>query len=81
MGDGAVCYDYSIKDYNASNQSWCLWAYKATDGLIPDGWGWYDPTYWPNTPNISTNSAAAIANDWQQWRTTTSFGQNPAVGL
>jgi endoglucanase len=81
MSAGAACYDYSINDYNNAGASWAMWAYKATDGLLPDGWGWYDPTHWPTTPNLSTDSAAAIANDWQQWRTTTSFGVNAAVGL
>ncbi len=81
MSAGAACYDYSINDYNNAAMSWSMWAYKATDGLIPDGWGWYDPTYWPNTPNIATDTSATIANDWQQWRTTTSFGVNSAVGL
>ena len=81
MGQGAVCYDYSINDYNNAAMSWSMWAYKATDGLIPDGWGWYDPAYWPSTPNIAADSAATIANDWLQWRTTTSFGVNSAVGL
>jgi aryl-phospho-beta-D-glucosidase BglC (GH1 family) len=81
MGQGAACYDYSINDYNLSGQSWSMWAYKATDGLVPDGWGWYDPTHWPTTPNIAVDSAATIANDWQQWRTTTCFGVNAAVGL
>lgn len=81
MGQGAACYDYSIADYNNAGVSWTMWAYKATDGLVPDGWGWYDPTYWPVTPDVSTDSAATISNDWQQWRTTTSFGENAAVGL
>ena len=81
MGQGAACYDYSINDYNAAGISWCMWAYKATDGLVPDGWGWYDPVYWPPTPNVSTDSATTIGNDWIQWKTTTSFGQNSSVGM
>jgi endoglucanase len=81
MGNGAACYDYSINDYNNAGMNWTMWAYKATAGLLPNGWGWYDPTYWPTTPNVSTDSAAAIANDWQQWRTTNSFGINTSVGL
>jgi endoglucanase len=81
MGDGAACYEYSINDYNNPGMSWTMWAYKATDGLVPDGWGWYDPTHWATTPNVSTDSAAAIASDWQQWRTSSSFGTNAAVGL
>ena len=81
MGAGAACYDYSINDYNAAGVSWSMWAYKATDGLIPDGWGWYDPTYWPTTPNLESDSAATISKDWQEWRTATSFGVNASVGL
>jgi len=81
LGQGAACYDYSTNDYSTAGLSWTMWAYKATDGLVPDGWGWYDPVYWPYTPNIASDSAATIANDWLQWRTTTSFGVNAAVGL
>ncbi len=81
MGQGAACYDYSINDYNNAGISWCMWAYKATDGLVPDGWGWYDPVYWPTTPNVSTDSITTIGNDWLQWKTTTSFGENSSVGL
>jgi aryl-phospho-beta-D-glucosidase BglC (GH1 family) len=81
MGFGAACYDYSINDYNNAGMSWTMWAYKAAAGLLPNGWGWYDPTYWPTTPNLETNTAATIAGDWQQWRTTNSFSVNSAVGL
>jgi endoglucanase len=81
MGMGAACYDYSINAYDQAGMSWSMWAYKATHGLIPDGWGWYDPTHWPETPNLKSDSAAAILNDWQQWRTTVSFGLNSSVGL
>lgn len=81
MGNGAACYDYSISDYNHAGISWTMWAYKATAGLLPNGWGWYDPTYWTTTPNVSKDSAATIANDWQQWRTANSFGINASVGL
>ena len=81
MGQGAACYDYSITSYNNADISWTMWAYKASAGLVPNGWGWYDPVYWPATPNISTSSAAQILNDWQQWKTATSFGVNSSVGL
>ena len=81
MGNGAACYDYSINDYNNDGISWTMWAYKATHGLVPDGWGWYDPTYWPTTPNISSDSSSTISSDWQQWQTTKSFGVNSSVGL
>jgi endoglucanase len=81
MGQGAACYDYSINDYNGDGINWTMWAYKATAGLIPSGWGWYDPTYWPPTPNVSTDTAATISLDWQQWQTATSFSENSSVGL
>ena len=81
MGNGAACYDYSINDYNNDGISWTMWAYKAAAGLVPNGWGWYDPTNWPPTPNISSDSLTTIANDWQQWKTTKSFGVNSSVGL
>ncbi len=81
MGQGAACYGYSINDYNNAGISWSMWAYKATAGLVPNGWGWYNPTYWPTTPNISSDSAAIISADWQQWRTSVSFGVNSTVGL
>jgi endoglucanase len=81
MGNGAACYDYSINDYNNDGISWTMWAYKATQGLIPNGWGWYDPTYWPTTPNVSTDSSTTISSDWQQWQSTKSFGVNSSVGL
>jgi endoglucanase len=81
MSQGATTYQYSINDYNTAGISWTMWAYKATQGLIPDGWGWYDPIYWPTTPNVSKDSSTTIASDWLQWETTTSFGQNAAVGL
>ena len=81
MGMGAGCYQDSINLYNGGGMSWTMWAYKAIHGLLPDGWGWYDPTYMPPIPNISSDSAATICNDWQQWQTTSSFGQNSSVGL
>jgi aryl-phospho-beta-D-glucosidase BglC (GH1 family) len=81
MGNGAACYDYSINDYNTGGMSWTMWAYKATAGLVPNGWGWYDPVYWPPTPNISTDSLSTILSDWQQWQTTKSFGVNSSVGF
>jgi aryl-phospho-beta-D-glucosidase BglC (GH1 family) len=81
MGNGAACYDYSINDYNNDGISWTMWTYKATAGLVPNGWGWYDPTYWPAMPNVSSDLLSTISSDWQQWRTTTSFGVNSSVGL
>ncbi len=81
MGNGAGCYDYSINDYNKAGFMWTMWAYKAAAGLNPNGWAWYDPTFWPTTPNVSTDSVETISNDWQEWKTSNSFQLNPAVGL
>ena len=80
MGQGAACYDYSINDYNNVGMSWTMWSYKIGLGSN-NGWGWYALIHHPTTPNISSDSAATIANDWQQWKTTTSFGINSTVGL
>ena len=79
MGNGAACYDQSIYLYNNDGISWTMWAYK-TD-LASNGWGWYDPISSPPTPNISSDSTNTISSDWQQWKTTTSFGVNSSVGL
>lgn len=81
MLSNPTCWDYSINLYNGSGMSWTMWAYKAAQGLIPDNWGWYDPAYLPPTPNISSDSAATIYNDWQQWQTPSAFGQNSSVGM
>jgi endoglucanase len=78
---GAGAWQFSTNAYNNAGLSWTMWAYKATDGLIPDSWGFYDPTYWATTPNISTDSAATISADWQQWATPTTFAQNTSLGL
>ncbi len=78
---GTPCWTYSVNAYNNAGISWSMWAYKATHGLLPDAWGWYDPIYWPTTPDISSDSAATIASDWQQWRTATSFGRNATIAF
>jgi aryl-phospho-beta-D-glucosidase BglC (GH1 family) len=67
--------------YTNNNLNWTYWAYKSSSGLVPNSWGLYGPTYWPTTPNLSTDSAATIAADWQQWRTTTSFAKNTHLGM
>lgn len=81
FGYGASAWDFSTNAYNNGGLSWTMWAYKATDGLIPDSWGFYDPTFWASTPNISTDSAATIAADWQQWTTPATFALNTSLGL
>jgi len=79
MGNGKACWDDTISLYNNDGLNWTMWAYKATHGLNPDSWGWYDPRYWPTTPNCDTNSESTILSDWGQWITSTSFSQNSTV--
>ena len=81
FGYGSAAWQFSTNTYNNGGLSWTMWAYKATDGLIPDSWGFYDPTFWAATPNISTDSAATIAADWQQWTTPATFALNTSLGL
>jgi len=81
FGTGSSVWAFSQNAYNNAGLSWSMWSYKATDGLVPDSWGWYDPTFWPTTPNISTDSAATISADWQQWKTTSSFGVNSSIHM
>jgi endoglucanase len=78
---GAGAWQFSTNAYNNAGLAWTMWAYKATDGLIPDSWGFYDPTFWATTPNITTDSAATISADWQQWTTPATFAQNTSLGL
>jgi endoglucanase len=78
---GAGAWQFSTNAYNNVGLAWTMWAYKATDGLIPDSWGFYDPTFWATTPNITTDSAATISADWQQWTTPATFAQNTSLGL
>jgi aryl-phospho-beta-D-glucosidase BglC (GH1 family) len=81
FGYGSGTWQFSTNTWNAAGLSWTMWSYKATDGLIPDSWGFYDPNHWATTPNISTDSAATIAADWQQWTTPATFSLNTSLGL
>lgn len=81
FGYGATAWDFTTNAWNNAGLSWTMWAYKATDGLNPDSWGWYDPSFWPTTPNISTDSQATITADWAQWTTTNAFSLNNSLGL
>jgi endoglucanase len=76
-----AAWQFSVNAYNNGGESWTFWAYKATSGLNPNGWGLYNPSYWATTPNISTDSSATIASDWAQWKTTTSFAFNSNLGF
>jgi endoglucanase len=78
---GSSVWQYSVNDFNNAGLSWSPWAYKATHGLVPDSWGFYDPSYWPTTPNISSDSSTTIQNDWGQWATTVSFAFNNTLGI
>jgi aryl-phospho-beta-D-glucosidase BglC (GH1 family) len=81
MGDGAATYQYSYDEYTNNGISSTMWAYKATSGLTPNGWGMYDPSYWATTPNVSTSSEAAIISDWAEWTTTNAFVLNTGLGF
>jgi aryl-phospho-beta-D-glucosidase BglC (GH1 family) len=81
FSNGLACWNYSASAYNNAGINWTVWTYKAADGLLPDAWGWYDPTYWPATPNISSDSASAIASDWHHWLTSAAFGQNTSIAF
>jgi endoglucanase len=78
---GSSAWQYSVNTYNSGGESWTFWAYKATSGLNPNAWGLYDPSYWPTTPNVSTDSAATIAADWAEWTTANSFVFNTSLGF
>ena len=81
FGFGSATWQFSTNAWNAAGLSWTVWSYKATAGLIPNSWGFYDPNHWATTPNISTDSAATIAADWQQWTTAATFSLNTSLGL
>ena len=81
FGYGSSVWQYSLNDYNNAGLSWTMWAYKATHGLNPDSWGFYDPKFWPTTPNISSDAASTIQSDWQQWTTANAFSQNTSLGI
>ncbi|HTD23530.1 MAG TPA: ricin-type beta-trefoil lectin domain protein [Terriglobales bacterium] len=81
FGAGSSVWQYSVNAFNNAGLSWTPWTYKATHGLVPDSWGFYDPTFWPTTPNISSDSVATIASDWQQWTTANAFGLSSAQGI
>jgi len=81
FGNGASTWQATVNAYNNAGLSWTMWSYKATHGLVPDSWGYYDPTHWPATPNVSTDSQATIASKWAQWTTAAAFGKNTSLGI
>ena len=74
-------WQYSVNTYNNGGESWTFWAYKATSGLNPNGWGLYNPSYWATTPNVSTSSESDIISNWAQWTTANSFAFNSSLGF
>jgi len=78
-GTGKGTWDSVIQLYNNNNLNWTMWSYKATHGLNTDSWGWYDPSSWKTTPNISTDAQSTITNDWAQWATTNGWVKNSTV--
>ena len=81
MYNDSSVWGFSLNAYNNAGLSWTMWSYKSTNTLNPSNWGWYAPTYWASTPNVSTDSAATIAADWEQWTTSNAFAQNTDIGL
>ncbi|WP_208452830.1 hypothetical protein [Burkholderia gladioli] len=74
-------WQYSITAYNNAGLSWTQWAYKAVNGTAPNYWGWYDPTFWPARPNVSTDSASEIERKWRLWSTSATFAKNTALNI
>jgi len=81
FGTGVPTWDYAVNLYNHNDMSWSMWSYKASDGLLPDSWGFYDPTSWGWTPNIQTDSTYWIGYDWQMWATSSIFALNTGIAL
>ena len=81
FGNGSATWQYTTNAYNKAGLSWTMWSYKATHGLVPDSWGYYDPTFWPTTPDLTKDSSTAIAGDWKQWATSKSFALNTSLGI
>lgn len=81
FGYGSTAWNYTMNQFNPAGLSWTMWSYKSTHGLTNDSWGYYDPSYWPTTPNITTDSAATIASDWASWTTASAFVRNTSLGF
>lgn len=71
-------WQYMVNNFNNAGLSWSMWTYKSTTG---GSWGYYNPTKWPATPNIESDSAATIQSDWQQWTTANAFALDSAKGV
>jgi endoglucanase len=81
FGYPTATWTYVKSAFNNGGLNWTMWSYKATHGLNPDSWGWYDPTSWKTTPNLATDSSANIQTYWQQWSTPATFSKDTALGL
>jgi Ricin-type beta-trefoil lectin domain len=81
MDNDSGVWNFSTEADNSAGLSWTMWAYKSTNALNPTNWGFYGPTDWADTPNVSNDSAATITADWQQWTTTNAFALNTDLGL
>src|ERR1700733_8564861 len=64
FGYGSGTWQFSTNAWNAAGLSWTLWSYKATAGLIPNSWGFYDPNHWAwyNLVNVNSGSCVDAAN-------------------
>lgn len=76
FANGTDVWQFTANQYNNNNLSWTVWAYKSTKG----NWGLYETnSSLPPVPNIQSDSAATIANDWSQWTTANAFFLNPTL--
>jgi len=76
FGNPTSVWQFTMNQYNSNNINWTVWAYKSTKG----NWGLYETrSNTPPIPNIQSDSAATIANDWSQWTTTNAFTINPTL--
>jgi aryl-phospho-beta-D-glucosidase BglC (GH1 family) len=81
FGTGSSTWQYTLEQYDENGISWSFWSYKATDGLVStqDSWGLYDPVNTLAVPNIQTNPASTIEQDWSNVTTAGSFAINPML--
>src|SRR5579871_431468 len=76
FANGTDVWQFSASQYNNNNINWTVWSYKSTQG----NWGLYQTnSNQPPIPNIQTDSAATISNDWSQWTTANAFSLNPTL--
>ncbi|AOX16429.1 glycoside hydrolase family 5 protein [Kozakia baliensis] len=61
--------------------SWTIWSYKSATGLVPDAWGYLDPSFWPERPDPATDTAETIQHDWEGWNSQNGFKRNPTMDI